>query len=174
MGKRTAMSKTEHMHRTIDLAREKMLEGSGFWPFGCYIVKDDVVVGEGCNDMGFSHDPTGHGEIIAIRDACKRLGTMDLSGCEMYTSCEPCSLCASAIWLTQIDKVYYAAAIEDCLLTGSDFAPLRHDVGKPINERSTPCEHLLAKEGRDLIAEWAGILENDPAMRKLLGPAAGK
>ena len=86
----------------------------------------------------------------------------------------PCSRCASAIWLTQIDKVYYAAAIEDCLLTGSDFAPLRHDVGKPINERSTPCEHLLAKEGRDLIAEWAGILENDPAMRKLLGPAAGK
>jgi len=168
------MNKTDHMQCTIDLAREKMLKGSGYWPFGCLIVKDDIVVGEGCNDMGFSRDPTGHGEIIAIRDACKRLDTMDLSGCELYTSCEPCSLCASAIWLTKIDKVYYAAAIEDCLLTGSDFTPLRHDVGKPIQDRTTPAEHVLATEGRNLIAQWASILENDQEMRKLLGPAAGK
>ena len=168
------MDKRDHMQRAIDLARAKMLEGGGYWPFGCYIVKADEVVGEGCNDMGASLDPTAHGEIIAIRDACKRLGTMDLSGCELYTSCEPCSLCASAIWLTRIDKVYYDAAIEDCLLTGSDFAPLRLDVGKPIHERTIPAERVLGDEGRALIAEWAGIVEQDPELQKLLGPAAGR
>ena len=71
------MDKNDYMQRAIDLAREKMREGTGYWPYGCVIVKDGEIVGEGCNDMGFSLDPTGHGEIVALRDACKRLGTMD-------------------------------------------------------------------------------------------------
>ena len=168
------MDKKDYMQRAIDLAREKMLEGTGFWPFGCYIIKDDKIVGEGCYDMGFSLDPTGHGEIIAIREACTSLGTMDLSGCDLYTSCEPCSLCASAIWLTKIDKVYFGAAIEDCLLNGSDFTPLRHDVGKPILDRTTPAERVLGEEGTALIAEWAELIKNSPELQRQLGQASGQ
>ena len=77
------MDKTEIMKRTIELARMKMHD-DGYWPFGCVIIKDGEVVGKGCNNMPLANDPTGHGEIVAIRDACKRLGTMDLSGCELY------------------------------------------------------------------------------------------
>lgn len=94
------MDKKDYMQRAIDLAREDARRPRPLALRLPHIVKDDEIVGEGCNDMGFSLDPTGHGEIVAIRDACKRLGTMDLSGCELYTSCEPCSLCSSAIWLT--------------------------------------------------------------------------
>ena len=153
------MDKIVYMQRAIDLARTRMREGRGHWPFGCVIVKDGNIVGEGCNDMGFSLDPTGHGEIVAIRDACKRLGTMDLSGCELYTSCEPCSLCSSAIWLTNIARVYYGAALDDCLQYGSDFTPLRNDVGKPIHERTIPAERVLGEEGRALLGEWAALIE---------------
>ena len=160
------MDKTDYMQRAIDLAREKMLEGTGYWPYGCLIVKDGEVVGEGCNDMGFSLDPTGHGEIVAIRDACKRLGTMDLTGCELYTSCEPCSLCTSAIWLTNIAKVYYGASLEDCRGHGSDFDPLRIDVGKRIHERTTPAERVLGEQGSALLAEWAALIEKTPSMQE--------
>ena len=162
------MDKTEIMKRTIELARMKMHD-DGYWPFGCVIIKDGEVVGKGCNNMPLANDPTGHGEIVAIRDACKRLGTMDLSGCELYTSCEPCSLCASAIWQTKIDKVYYGAAIEDTLVFGSDFSPMREDVGRPIHQRSTPAERVLGAEGRALLEEWASIIEKDPELRKKLG-----
>ncbi len=160
------MDKTAYMQRAIALAREKMLEGTGYWPYGCLIVREGEVVGEGCNDMGFSLDPTGHGEIVAIRDACKRLGTMDLTGCELYTSCEPCSLCSSAIWLTNIAKVYYGASLEDCRGHGSDFDPLRRDVGKPIHERSIPAERVLGEQGSALLAEWAALIEKTPAMQE--------
>ena len=160
------MDKTAYMQRAIVLARTRMREGRGHWPFGCVIVKDGNIVGEGCNDMGFSLDPTGHGEIVAIRDACKRLGTLDLSGCELYTSCEPCSLCSSAIWLTNIAKVYYGAALDDCLQYGSDFTPLRNDVGKPIHERTIPAERVLGEEGRALLGEWAALIETTGAMKE--------
>ena len=159
-----------HMERALSLARKAVGSASPNPAVGAVVVRDGAVVGEGWTQ------PAGqaHAEVMAIRRAGAALGTHDLSGCTMYVNGASCPMCSAAMLWAKIDKVYYAAAIEDCLLTGSDFAPLRHDVGKPINERSTPCEHLLAKEGRDLIAEWAGILENDPVMRKLLGPSAGK
>ena len=149
-----------------------MPEG-GYWPFACVIVKDDEVVGEGCNDMAISNDPTAHGEIVAIRDACKRLGTLDLSGCDLYTSLEPCSLCASAIWLTKIRRVYYAAALEDTLLYDADFSPLPKDVGLPIQERSTPSERVLGQEGRTLLEEWTEIVRKDPELQRAMGRRGG-
>lgn len=154
------------MQRAINLAREKMREGKGHWPFGCLIVKDGEVVGEACNDMGISLDPTAHGEILAIRDACKRLGTMDLSGCELYTSCEPCSLCTSAIFLTNISKVYYGAVLDDCRQYGSDHMALRDYVSKPIDRRATPSERLLGEEGRALLGEWAAMIEESSSLQE--------
>ena len=117
--------------------------------------------------MGFSLDPTGHGEIVAIRDACKRLGTMDLTGCELYTSCEPCSLCTSAIWLTNIAKVYYGASLEDCRGHGSDFDPLRIATSASAftsgASRPSACS---AREGSALLAEWVALIEKTPAMQE--------
>ena len=86
--------------------------------------------------MPIAHDPTGHGEIVALRDACKRHAALDLSGYELHTSCEPCSLCASAIWITNIQEVYCAAALDDMLIYDSDFTPLREEVGLPIEQPS--------------------------------------
>ena len=165
------MEKTDYMRRAIDLARAKMQEG--YWPFGCVIVRDGEVVGEGCNDMPITNDPTGHGEIVAIRDACKRLGALDLSGCDLYTSLEPCSLCASAIWLTRIRSVNYAAALEETLMYGADFSRLPKDIGLPIHERSTPSEQVLAREGHILLEEWAAIVRVDPALQRAMSRGGG-
>ena len=168
------MDKQDYMQRTIDLAREKMREGSGYWPFGCIIVKDGEIVGEGCCDMAIVNDPTAHGEVVAIRDACKRLGTLDLSGCELYSSCEPCSMCVSAIWYTKVDKVYYAAVLEDTLVFGADYRPLQHQVSLPIEQRSTPAERVLGSEGRKLLQEWNELGANDPEFEKTRRAAHGK
>jgi tRNA(Arg) A34 adenosine deaminase TadA len=148
------MNSDEAMRRAIDLARDKMLSGEGR-PFGCVILKEGEIIGEGWNSMDRDHDPTAHGEVVAIRDACRRLETLDLSGAELYTSCEPCPMCVSVIYLTGIAKLYYAAAAEDTRLFGGDPGRLRREIGKPLAERSMANQQLLAEEGRALLSEWA-------------------
>jgi len=109
--------------------------------------------------MDRDHDPTAHGEVEAIRDACRRLKTLDLSGAELYTSCEPCPMCTSVIYLANISKLYYAASAEDTTLFGNDPSRLRHEVGKPIGERAMASEQVLAEEGRALLLEWSESLD---------------
>ncbi len=150
------MNSDEAMRRAIDLAREKMLSGEGR-PFGCVILRDGEVIGEGWNSMDRDHDPTAHGEVVAIRDACRRLETLDLSGAELYTSCEPCPMCTSVMYLAGISKLYYAAAAEDTSLFGGNPGALRREVGKPMAERALANEQLMAEEGRALLLEWAGM-----------------
>ena len=94
------------MRRAIELSAIGAREGGA--PFGAIVVKNGKIVGEGHNIVVRSRDPSAHGEVVAIRDACKNLGTEDLSGCEMYASCEPCAMCTSAIWFSRFDMVYYA------------------------------------------------------------------
>ena len=151
------MHSEQAMHRAIDLARDKMRSGEGR-PFGCVILKDGELIGEGWNSMDRDHDPTAHGEVVAIRDACRRLKTLDLSGAELYTSCEPCPMCTSAIYLVGISKLYYAASGEDTRLFGNDPGRLQREVGKPLAERGLANQQLLAEEGRALLLEWAGML----------------
>lgn len=151
------MDSKQAMHRAIDLAGDKMRSGEGR-PFGCVILKDGELIGEGWNSMDRDHDPTAHGEVMAIRDACRRLETLDLSGAELYTSCEPCPMCTSAIYLAGISKLYYAASGEDTRLFGNDPGRLRREVGKPLAERDLANQQLLAEEGRALLLEWAGML----------------
>ena len=160
------MDKNDYMQRAIDLARTKMSEG--YNPFGCVIVKDGEIVGEGCANVSLEKDPTGHGEIVAIRNACKRLDTVNLAGCELYTSCEPCSLCVSAIWLTKIAKVYYGASIEDTLVLSADFSPLRTEVGKPIHERAIPAEQIYRAQGRALLEDWAKVIAQDQTLQEMM------
>ena len=142
------------MRRAIALAREKMLAGEGR-PFGCVILLKGEIIGEGWNSMDQDHDPTAHGEVMAIRDACRRRKTLNLSGAELFTSCEPCPMCTSAIFLSGITKLYYAAAAEDTALFGNDPSRLRREVGNPVAERSMASEQLLGEEGRALLVEWA-------------------
>jgi guanine deaminase len=151
------MTGEEAMRRAIALARDKMHSGEGR-PFGCVILKDGEVIGEGWNSMDRDHDPTAHGEVVAIRDACRRLQSLDLSGAELFTSCEPCPMCTSVIYMAGISKLYYAASAEDTSLFGGDPGALRREIGKPMAERRIANEQMMAAEGRALLLDWAGML----------------
>ena len=103
--------KNKFMQRAIELSIESINSGGG--PFGSVIAKDDKIISEGMNRVTVNNDPTAHGEITAIRQACKKLNTFDLNGYELYTNCEPCPMCLSAIYWSHIDKVYYANTRDD-------------------------------------------------------------
>ena len=103
--------KNKFMQRAIELSIESINSGGG--PFGSVIVKDDKIISEGMNRVTVNNDPTAHGEITAIRQACKKLGTFDLNGYELYSNCEPCPMCLSAIYWSHIEKVYYANTRDD-------------------------------------------------------------
>jgi len=103
--------KNKFMLRAIALSIESVKAGGG--PFGSVIVKDDKIISEGFNKVTSTNDPTAHGEIVAIRDACKNLNNFDLKNCDLYTSCEPCPMCLSAIYWSRIDKIYYANTRDD-------------------------------------------------------------
>ena len=158
------MTEVELMQRAIELSRTS-LDRPGTQPFGAVIARDGAIVGEGLNHALAHHDPTSHGEVEAIRDACRRLGTVDLSGCELYTSCEPCSLCVAAMYLAGIRKLYYAASLVESAgaMTGKDMrlvcltepGELRRQVGRPAAERSMPARQLLAAEALPVIKAWA-------------------
>ena len=99
------------MKRAIELSIESVNKGGG--PFGCIIIKDDKIIAEGSNKVTLNNDPTAHGEIVAMRDACKKLNNFTLTGCELYSSCEPCPMCLSAIYWARITKIYFANTRQD-------------------------------------------------------------
>ena len=103
--------KNKFMKKAIELSIESVNKGGG--PFGCVIVKDEEIVAEGSNKVTTTNDPSAHGEIVAIREACKKLKNFSLSGCELYSNCEPCPMCLSAIYWARIQKIYYANTRED-------------------------------------------------------------
>ena len=146
------MNETELMQYCVDLSRRKMLE-EGAAPFAALIVKDGEIVAEGWNTVEIDHDPTLHGEVAAIRKACKKLKTFDLSGHDLYTSCEPCQMCVATMWWARIDRMFYANALADTahLLPLDD---LTHEVTHPIHERRLPATQLLADEAKAIVVEW--------------------
>ena len=103
--------KNKFMQRAIELSIESIHSGGG--PFGSVVAKDNEIISEGMNRVTVNNDPTAHGEITAIRQACKKLNTFDLSGYELYSNCEPCPMCLSAIYWSHIEKVYYANTRDD-------------------------------------------------------------
>jgi len=147
------MDKLELMRLAIEHSREQLASGAGSY-CASLIVKDGEVIGKGCNIVVQESDPTAHCEIVAMREAGTRLGTWDLSGCELYATWEPCPLCVAAIWLARIDRVYYANLLTDSLAFGMDFEPLVREVSVPIDERSRPYERLLGEEAFAVVEEW--------------------
>ena len=157
----------EFMRRALEIARQS-LTIPGALPYGAVVVKDGVIVGEGLNKAAGLHDPTSHGEVEAIRDACKRLATNDLSGCDLYTTAEPCSMCVATMHVTGIARLFYASASPQSAafaakITSADAKwkrlisndDLRHQVGLPIGERVMPAEQLLAQEAHALFDTYA-------------------
>lgn len=140
------------MRQAIALSAGNLARGGG--PFGAVVVKDGAVVGEGTNRVVPDSDPTAHAEVVAIRDACRRLGTHDLSGAVIYTSCEPCPMCLSAIWWARIGLVWYGNDRKDAAAIGFDDDALYQEVARPVEARHLPLKRLLAAEAAGVFRAW--------------------
>jgi guanine deaminase len=157
----TLMDPSKHMRHCISLSEKMMRENRG-GPFGAVIVKDGKIIAEGFNQVTSSNDPTAHAEIVAIRNACAALGTFDLSGCEIYTSCEPCPMCLSAIYWARLARIYYANTREDAARIGFDDAFLYREMTTPLEARKIPLVRLLAEEAIAAFHEWEAKPDKTP------------
>ncbi len=147
------MSAEDHMRRAIALSLEMMRSGKG-GPFGAVVVRDDKIVAEGFNKVTSTNDPTAHAEVVAIRLACEALGTYDLTGCEIYTSCEPCPMCLSAIYWARLGRIFYANDRQDAAAVGFRDDYLYHEIPLPLDQRAIPILPLLRDEGKAAFDEW--------------------
>jgi len=148
-----AAEKEAFMRRAIALSDEMMQSGRG-GPFGAVIVRDGAIVAEGCNRVTSANDPTAHAEVVAIREACRTLGTFKLGGCEIYASCEPCPMCLSAIYWARLDRLYYANTRDDAAEIGFDDDIIYREIALPIGGRSIPASRMLAEEARAVFQAW--------------------
>jgi tRNA(Arg) A34 adenosine deaminase TadA len=148
-----AMSDHFHLRRAIELALEHSRDGSA-GPFGALVVHKGEVVGEGWNSVVETHDPTAHAEVLAIREAAKRLGTHVLEDCTIYSSCEPCPMCLSAIYWARIGRVVYAASGDDAKAAGFDDTIIARELNLAWGERSIEVRQALEEEGREVLDLW--------------------
>ncbi|MBL7963769.1 MAG: nucleoside deaminase [Flavobacteriales bacterium] len=142
-----------YLREAIALARAGMDRNDG-GPFGCVIVKDDEIIGSGNNRVTSSNDPTAHAEVVAIREACRALGSFQLDGCTLYTSCEPCPMCLGAIYWARPDRVVYAGARQDAAAAGFDDQLIYNELPLPPAERRLPMEQALRQEACAVFEAW--------------------
>ena len=145
-------SKNKFMLRAIELSISSA-NGTG-GPFGCVMVKDDKIIAEGSNKVTFSNDPTAHAEIVAIREACKKLNTFNLSGCDLYASCEPCPMCLSAIYWSHVDNIFYANTREDAKKINFDDSLIYSEISKKNEDRKIPIKQMLRDEALKAFEIW--------------------
>lgn len=141
------------LRQAVELAAEGVGNGKG-GPFGCVIVKDGIVIGKGCNGVTSTNDPTAHAEIVAIRDACQRLGDFQLTDCDVYASCEPCPMCLGALYWARPRRVVYAATRYEAADAGFDDAFIYREIGLEGVERKIPFVHQPVKEAGELFGLW--------------------
>lgn len=141
------------MLRAIELSRKNMHAGAG-GPFGAVIVKDGKIIGEGWNKVTSTNDPTAHAEVSAIRDACAQLKNFELQGAEIYTSCEPCPMCLSAIYWARISKIYYGNTRKDAANIDFDDDFLYQEIPKDLSERKVPMAQCAHAEALEVFQEW--------------------
>ena len=140
------------MKRAIKLSIKSVNNNGG--PFGSVIVKDNKIIAEGSNKVTSNNDPTAHGEIVAIREACKKLNNFSLNGCELYSTCEPCPMCLSAIYWARIDKIYYANTREDARKIDFDDSLIYTELQKNIDKRKIPMIQILRNEALKAFELW--------------------
>lgn len=141
------------LEKAIALSRKGMEGGEG-GPFGCVIVKDGLIVGEGYNQVTSSNDPTAHAEVVAIRHACSRLNTHQLTGCVVYASCEPCPMCLGAIYWARPDRVIYANTKQDAAAIGFDDDFIYTEINTALQDRRIPFIHAAHANAREVFEQW--------------------
>ena len=141
------------LERAIELSKNGMLRGNG-GPFGCVIVKGNEIVGEGSNMVTSSNDPTAHAEVVAIREACRKLGTYQLNDCDVYTSCEPCPMCLGAIYWARPRRVVYANTREDAAAIEFDDDFIYHEINCGMEDRKIPFLHSPHPFAKEVFAQW--------------------
>lgn len=140
------------MLRAIELSMISLKEDGG--PFGCVIVKNNEIISEGFNEVTNKNDPTAHAEIVAIRNACNKLNTFNLKGTQMFTSCEPCPMCLSAIYWSHIDKIYYGNNRKDAAKIGFDDSYIYDELSIDLNKRKIPMQQINKEEATKAFKEW--------------------
>ena len=143
----------DFMHRAITLGMENVRAGTG-GPFAAVIVKDGRVVAEGVNRVTATNDPTAHAEVVAIREACRKLDDFQLAGCDLYTTCEPCPMCLGAIYWARPARVFYACVAADAAAVGFDDAFIYEELNRAHAERRVPMRQLLREESLAIFALW--------------------
>lgn len=141
------------MQLAIQLSEQNVDQGKG-GPFGAVVVKDGKVIAKSANKVTSSNDPTAHAEVSAIRAACKKLKTFDLSGCVIYTSCEPCPMCLGAIYWARLDKIYYANTKVDAAAIGFDDQFIYEELDLEMNQRKLPIVQLMREEAQIAFKKW--------------------
>jgi guanine deaminase len=142
-----------YLREAIHLSRDRMREGAG-GPFGAIVARSDGLVARGWNMVTTAHDPTAHAEIVAIRRACGVLGTFRLTGCTLYSSCEPCPMCLAAAYWARVDRLVYAAGRADAAGAGFDDSLIYDEIGLPVDGRSLQTSQLLREEAIVVLDEW--------------------
>ena len=142
----------QFMRRAIELSKQSVESGGG--PFGAVIVKDGVIIAEASNSVTGDNDPTAHAEVNAIRQAAQKLQTFDLSGCSIYSSCEPCPMCLGAIYWARLDNLYFANTRHDAKAIGFDDSFIYDELTKPIDKRSIPTRQILRDEAYEAFKLW--------------------
>ena len=141
------------MSRAIELSIESVKNGGG--PFGSVIVKDNNIIAEGSNKVTSTNDPTAHGEIVAIRSACNKINDFSLKDCELYSTCEPCPMCLSAIYWARIKKIYYANTREDARKIDFDDSLIYLELQKKINDRKIPMVQIMREDALKAFELWS-------------------
>jgi len=141
------------MLEAIQRAVDNVRSGRG-GPFGAIVVKDDRVIAVGINTVTAANDPTAHAEVNVIREACRALGSFQLVGCEIYTSCEPCPMCLGAIYWARLDRVYFAATASDAAKAGFDDSFIYEELKRAHRERGIPFEPMMREAGLEPFHEW--------------------
>ena len=143
---------SKFMLRAIELSIQSARLKGG--PFGCVIVKNNQIIAEGNNQVTANNDPTAHAEIVAIRKACKKLGNFFLKGCDLFTSCEPCPMCLSAIYWSHVDNVFYANTRMDAANIDFDDSLIYSEIKKDINERKIKMSQMNREEALEAFKIW--------------------
>jgi len=141
------------MARAIQLSLDNVSSGRG-GPFGAVIAKDGNVVAEAANQVTATNDPTAHAEVLAIRQACQKLGFFELKGCDLYTSCEPCPMCLGAIYWARIDRVYFGNFAADAARIGFDDSAIYAEIKQPHAEREIPMTQMMREEALAAFRAW--------------------
>jgi guanine deaminase len=147
------MTHSKFMEKAILVSCQMMRANKG-GPFGAVIVRNGKIIATGHNEVTSSNDPTAHAEVVAIRAACKKLKKFQLDDCELYTSCEPCPMCLSAIYWARLKQIYFANSRKDAAAIGFDDDFIYQEIPLPLKKRKIPMKQLMRKEAKAAFEEW--------------------